>query len=283
MIHQLNIYGEDKVQIAVKRLKAFEPPEGYYLCFSGGKDSSVIKALADMAGVKYDAHYNNTGIDPPEAVRFIKRHHPDVKFETPKDADGNRITMWSLIPKKKMPPTRIVRYCCSELKETGGQGRFVITGVRWAESARRKNKRHLAEEQSGTKQTMSTDNIDDAPMFKFCYANRKKILNPIIDWSDAEVWQFIKEYNIPYCELYDKGFKRIGCIGCPMSSRRSSELERYPRYKQLYLEAFSQMLEERKKAGLKMVWQTPEEVMDWWLHGSDKNEGSQIKLEEMEK
>ena len=101
MIHQMNIYGMDKVEVAIERIKTYEKPEGYYLCFSGGKDSCVIKALADMAGVKYDAHYSNTGIDPPELVRFIKRHHPDVIFDCHYDKDGKRITMWNLIPQKK--------------------------------------------------------------------------------------------------------------------------------------------------------------------------------------
>lgn len=145
MIHQLDLYGHDKVDKAIMRLQTMEPPEGYYLCFSGGKDSVVIKALADMAGVKYDAHYNVTGIDPPELVKFIKDRFKDVEFDTPHDKQGKRITMWSLIPQRKMPPTRLVRYCCQELKERGGEGRFVITGVRWAESARRKNSRHMAE------------------------------------------------------------------------------------------------------------------------------------------
>lgn len=193
-IKQLNIYGEDKVEVAINRLRAFEPKKGYYLCFSGGKDSSVIKALADMAGVAYDAHYNCTGIDPPEAVRFIKEQHPDVAFEFPYDKEGKRITMWNLIPRKKMPPTRLVRYCCQELKETGGIGRFVITGVRWAESTRRKKTRNLIEYQNKSRnKAMSTDNIADAPMFKFCHDYHKKILNPIIDWTDAEAWEFIKE------------------------------------------------------------------------------------------
>ena len=138
MIHQLNMQGKDKVQVAIDRLKTFEPPEGYYLAFSGGKDSVVIKALADMAGVKYDAHYSVSSVDPPELVRFIKDVHPDVIFTYPRDKDGNIVTMWNLIPKEKMPPTRIVRYCCAQLKETGGKGRLKITGVRWAESARRK-------------------------------------------------------------------------------------------------------------------------------------------------
>ena len=50
MIRQINMYGNDKVETAIKRFQTFEPPEGYYLAFSGGKDSCVIKALADMRG-----------------------------------------------------------------------------------------------------------------------------------------------------------------------------------------------------------------------------------------
>lgn len=137
MIHQLNIQGKDKVQVAIDRLKTFEPKEGYYLAFSGGKDSVVIKALADMAEVKYDAHYNLTSVDPPELVQFIKTFN-DVQIDIPRYKDGKQITMWNLIASKKMPPTRKVRYCCAELKERCGQGRLVITGVRWAESANRK-------------------------------------------------------------------------------------------------------------------------------------------------
>ena len=138
MIHQLDIYGTDKVEKAIARLQTYEPPEGYYLCFSGGKDSCVIKALADMAGVKYDAHYAVSSVDPPELVRFIKDEHPDVIFDIPKDKNGKPITMWSLIAHNTMPPTRIVRYCCAHLKENGGKGRLKVTGVRWEESVRRK-------------------------------------------------------------------------------------------------------------------------------------------------
>ena len=91
-----------------------------------------------MAGVKYDAHYSVASVDPPELVRFIKDKHPDVEFEYPRYKDGSVVTMWNLIPKKTMPPTRIVRYCCQHLKEHGGGGRLKVTGVRWAESVRRK-------------------------------------------------------------------------------------------------------------------------------------------------
>ena len=124
MISQLQMTADgqilDKVEIAVKRLKAFEPPEGYYVAFSGGKDSQCVYHLCKMAGVKFDAHYAVTSVDPPELVRFIKTNYQDVKFERQHYPDGKPITMWSLIAEHTLPPTRKVRYCCASLKEPGG-------------------------------------------------------------------------------------------------------------------------------------------------------------------
>lgn len=138
MLGQLNLWGKNKVEVAIDRLQSFEPKEGYYLAFSGGKDSQCIYHLAEMAGVKFDAHYRITSVDPPELVRFIKTQYPDVALDYPRDADGNVITMWNLIPKQTIPPTRKARYCCDKLKESGGEGRLTVTGVRWAESPARK-------------------------------------------------------------------------------------------------------------------------------------------------
>ena len=305
MIHQLDIYGTDKVEKAIMRLQTYEPPEGYYLCFSGGKDSVVIKALADMAGVKYDAHYNISSVDPPELVRFIKDKHPDVIFEYPRDKDGKVITMWNLIPQKSMPPTRIVRYCCAYLKENGGKGRLKVTGVRWAESTRRKKSHSevtfadkkaikTIEQELSDEDFLSTpqggvvlrlDNRDNARIVEMCYRTHTTLVNPIIDWDDAEVWEFIKEYNVPYCSLYDEGFKRLGCIGCPMGSvqQREHEFERWPKYKNLYLMAFQQMIDKwgggtqmKKEAETQMIGlngssqkdfhsMTANEWMKWWI------------------
>lgn len=133
----LNPVLQEKERAAIEFLRAMERPEGYYLAFSGGKDSCVIKHLADKAGVKYRAVYRVTSVDPPELVAFIKKHHPDVEREIPRDKDGKPITMWNLIPKKGMLPTRLARYCCEKLKESGGDGYMTITGVRWAESVNR--------------------------------------------------------------------------------------------------------------------------------------------------
>lgn len=71
------LYGKtDKVQRAIDILRSFEPPEGYFLAFSGGKDSQCVYHLAKMAGVKFDAHYSVTSVDPPELCRFIKKITP---------------------------------------------------------------------------------------------------------------------------------------------------------------------------------------------------------------
>ena len=134
----------DKVKTAINRIRAFCPEEGYFLAFSGGKDSVVIKALCDLAGVKYDAHYNVTTVDPPELVRFIKSAYPDVAFDKPP------MSMRKLIVHKQFPPTRIQRYCCEVFKETHGEGRVTMTGVRWAESHNRKQNQGLVTVFNGT-------------------------------------------------------------------------------------------------------------------------------------
>lgn len=270
MLGQMNEEGKTMVEVAVDRIRHFEPAEGYYLAFSGGKDSIVCKELLNMSGVKYDAHYNVTTVDPPELVRYIKKHHPDVEFDIPKE------TMWELIAHKTIPPTRVARYCCDELKEGGGSGRFVVTGVRWAESTRRKNSRKMIElytkskakdELENKKVFLMSDNEEKRRMIETCPTKGKYIINPIIDWDDDDVWEFIRARNLPYCELYDQGFKRLGCVGCPLSKKRDRvrDFERWPQYRKAYIKAFEKMLEYRRSTGRESSQNTAEEVMEWWL------------------
>lgn len=278
---------------AIERIKAFEPDEGYYLAFSGGKDSVVCKALLDMAGVKYDATYRVTSVDPPELVRFIKNQHHDVIREVPRDKDGKPITMWNLIPRKLMPPTRLVRYCCSALKESGGDGRLTVTGVRWAESIKRKNSHGIVTIPVKSAQRtygdnpgfrinnsggviLTNDNEYRRRMIEQCYKRHKTTLNPIIEWTDSQVWEFIKAHGIPVCSLYGEGWHRLGCIGCPMAQKKGREKEflRWPKYKQHYLKAFERMLEVRKNRPGKPAWKAagrvidnpiPQDVFNWWM------------------
>ena len=145
----------DLEQIAIERLKAASDMslQHYGLPLvvtdSGGKDSQVVKELALRAGIPFEVMHNHTTADAPETVRFVRSEAKrfeelGIKYTINMPMyKGRRTSMWNLIPQKLMPPTRIVRYCCSVLKETGGAGRFITTGVRWAESASRKNSRGI--------------------------------------------------------------------------------------------------------------------------------------------
>lgn len=292
----------EKVKASIERLKAFEPEEGYYLAFSGGKDSIVCKTLLDMSECKYDSTYRVTSVDPPDLVRFIKSVHPDVKMQVPRYSDGKVVTMWNLIPKRLMPPTNLVRYCCMFLKEDGGDGRKVVTGVRWAESANRMKNQGMVTIPKANKTVdnllgnnsnfsvnksggviLVNDNEESRRLIEHCYKRTKVMINPIIDWDDHDVWNFIKANKIPYCSLYDEGFSRIGCIGCPMANtkQREKELSRFSKYKYAYIRAFQKMLDERKRRGKDTKsWETGKDVYNWWM-GYDILPG-QINLFEME-
>ena len=110
------------------------------------------------------------------------------------------------------------------------------------------------------------DNRENARIVEMCYKNHTTLINPIIDWTSEDVWEFIHEYEIPYCCLYDEGFKRLGCIGCPMGSKeqRLKEFERWPKYYNLYMVAFEKMIENR---GGGRAYQTAEEVMIGVING----------------
>lgn len=281
-----------KEKRAIQYLKSFEPEaEPYYLCYSGGKDSDAIRILAHLAGVKHDIVHELTTVDAPETVHYIKSI-PNVIINRPK------LSMWQLIPQKGMPPTRIVRYCCSELKEKGGQGRLKITGVRWEESAKRaENAGYI--QIIGKPKTMQSSanklrinyklnkqggmllNNDNDPSRRFvehCYRTTATMINPIVNWTDEDVWEFLTHYGCKSNPLYECGFKRIGCIGCPMAGKkRYTHFNLYPKYKILYLRAFERILERQKSLGKKTRFNSAEEVFRWWM----EEDPDQITFEEV--
>lgn len=289
MLKEMTLFGEvDKVQTAIDRLKAFEPPEGYYLAFSGGKDSQCIYHLAKMAGVKFDAHYSITSVDPPELIRFIKNYYPDVSRDYPRDAKGNVLTMWNLIPRQMFPPTQRFRYCCKSLKEANGIGRVTVTGVRWEESVRRKVKQGIATIQDAEEEhyiqamdagvnahmsssgglVLNDDNDESRRLVEQCYRTRKTLVNPIVEWKESDVWEFLNDVvKVPHCELYDQGYDRLGCIGCPMSNYHMVEdFERYPKHKEAYIRAFDRMLNVLESRGKTRTWKSGQEVYEWWVN-----------------
>ena len=235
---------QNMVDDAIARIQGYEPlagPEGYILGFSGGKDSVVILELCRIAGVKFTAIHSLTTIDPPEVVDFV-RQVPETTIVRP------RKSFFQLLLDKGVPPLRRRRWCCEELKESGNDARLVITGIRWAESARRTKRK----------------------LFDTCYRGKgRRLLNPIIDWSDAQVWEFIRSRNLPYCRLYDEGRKRLGCLFCPMSPirQRIADAERYPKYAAAFRRTFCRLHEQRMTKAPDSVkrWPDGNAMFEWWL------------------
>lgn len=272
----------DLEHIAIERLRtASEMSLQYYgqplvITDSGGKDSSVCKELARRSGIPFEIMHNHTTADAPETVRFVRQEAKrfedlGIKYTINMPTyKGKRVSMWSLIPQKLMPPTRLVRYCCSVLKETGGAGRFIATGVRWAESTSRKNGRGIYEK-SGDKEhriILNNDNDDKRMLFENCRIIAKRVVNPIVDWTDTDVWQFLLDAKAPVNPLYGEGWCRVGCVGCPMAGTngREEEFLRWPEYKGLYIKAFDNMLIERQRRGKTITgWGSGVDVFNWWM------------------
>jgi len=244
----------DIAKRAIGVLRKYEPANGYYLAFSGGKDSCVIKELAIQAEVKFDAHYSVTTIDPPEVVYFIRKFHPDVIFDRPEIPFLTKLI-------SKGFPLRQKRWCCEYLKERCGRERVVVTGIRRTESFARRS-REIYETFKG-----------------------KTNINPILNWSNEEVWLFIKYNNIPYCNLYDLDFSRIGCLFCPMKSPmiRKLERERYPGYEKSFRWAFNKLYENRLSKGKTSIlrWKNGDEMFDWWINDYKNKKAGRLRQEEL--
>jgi phosphoadenosine phosphosulfate reductase len=285
MLKENTLWGaENKVAIAVERIKEFAPlavqnnSAGYYVCISGGKDSSAIQELCVMAGVKCEFVHNHTSVDHPETVRFVRREKERVErlgyaftVATRRYRDGRQKTMWNGIVINGLP-LKSQRWCCKQLKEFGGDDRYVITGVRWAESPRRKNSRNMHEITGKNNQehiTFNNDNDMKRKLTEMCLQKRRFVLNPIIDWTDDDVWDFLNGRGVPVNPLYAQGWKRVGCLGCPLTRKGPRELERFPKYKAMYFRAARRHIEHRRAAGLpeKAIMETPEKYFAWWLTG----------------
>lgn len=273
----------EKEQRAKELLRLMSKREPLYVCYSGGKDSDVIRILSELSGADYELHHNLTTVDAPETVYYVR------KYVKPENIHRPERSMWQLIVDKRIPPTRIARYCCAELKERGGEFRKKVTGVRWAESRRRKDNQGLFTiigksktvqkmgEESGVNfyvnaqggVVLNQDNAENRQFVENCYRTTSTLINPIIDWTDAEVWEFLKYYGCDSNPLYSQGGKRVGCIGCPLAGyeRQKADLAKYPAYRANYVKAFDRMCKAREASGKanRGAWCDGEHVMRWWV------------------
>lgn len=239
-----------------------DPENGFYMAVSGGKDSQVLYHIAKLAGVRFKAHMNLTSIDPPEVIRFVKQEYPDVELIKPK------MSIYEMAKKKCMLPTKIMRWCCAEFKETSGAGKVTLIGIRREESVRRAKRGEISTNIKGkrTEETFDQWSEHEEQMVT-CVGGKDKILvSPIIYWTKRDVWEFLNSNNIPHCELYDQGYTRIGCICCPMSQLRQKrkEIERWPHVKRNWLKTIQWLID---NGYVNYNFNDAETGFKWWISG----------------
>lgn len=236
----------------------YDAENGYYLAFSGGKDSQALFHMTQLAGVKFRGHMNLTSIDPPEVIRFVKKNYPEVELIKPDKS------IFQHAVEKQILPTMRVRWCCKEYKETAGAGKVTLIGIRKAESSRRAKRNEVEinnhkfsgnldgldeyrQEQKAKRarrkskeQGVNITNADEEQTLGCIHGKESLLISPIIYWTEQDVWEFLNDVvRVPHCSLYDEGWHRIGCIGCPMSSHKQKiiENERYPHVKRGWIKA----------------------------------------------
>ena len=179
------------VSDSINFLKKHEPKEGYFLGFSGGKDSIVLEHLAKLSKVKYKPYYTCTRIDPPEIYKFIKEHYPEIEWCYSKRSFWKLISIYA-------PPTIRQRWCCDQIKKNPAFKKsplkYRLMGIRFEESSRRRKRKKVVEE------------YKKHPGYY--------MVKPIFHWKEWHIWEFIDQYNLSYPKLYDEGFSRIGCVVC---------------------------------------------------------------------
>jgi phosphoadenosine phosphosulfate reductase len=246
------------LQKAEKIALSYDQEDGFYLAFSGGKDSQALLHMAQLAGVKFRAHMNLTSVDPPEVIRFVRTNYKEVELNKPHKS------IFRIAVEKQILPTQRVRWCCAEYKENAGAGKVTLIGIRRKESSRRAKRNEVEisnrkfsgslddfeeyrQEQKAKrarrrskKDGVNITNADNEQTLGCINGKESLLISPIINWSERDVWEFLNDVvSVPHCSLYDESWKRIGCIGCPMSSRKQKlfEIKRYPHVKRNWIKA----------------------------------------------
>jgi len=226
----------DKVAIAFERLRTFEPPEGYYVAISGGKDSTVIYDLCHRSGCTCRYYHSLTTLDAPETVHFIRQHHPDAEIRQPK------MPLLRRMEQKGVMPLRGRAWCCDDYKERKDVDGYVVMGVRTAES-RNRSKRRVVEA---------------------CYRRKRtQMVNIILDWTERDVWAYIRGNSLPYNPLYDDGFTRVGCVLCPKVRHIDRQRERFPKLYEAWHRAALRTWDNSESA--QRTWDSGEAMWQWWL------------------
>ena len=301
-------YLDEKIKEATASLQlAADMSLHYYhkpliVCYSGGKDSDVLLDLAkrSLKTTEFEVLNSHTTVDAPETVYHIRNVFKECESQGIKTTikmpmyKGERTTMWKLIEDKGIPPTRIMRYCCNVLKEASTPNRMCAVGVREDESIKRRGRdvfgvlerRKSKREYRSLSHTFAMFKIDqigggyECQFIKTCKENKDTIVNPIYHFTTKDIWEYVERYGVKMNPLYAKGFRRVGCVGCPLSREQKKEFELYPKYKENYIKAFDRMLKKREEDGkpfTKYKFKDGLDVFRWWV-GEDPK---QIRIEDL--
>jgi len=228
--------------------------KGVYVAFSGGKDSTVLLHIARQLYPGILGVFNNTGLELPEINAFVRSYDNvvilrpkmpfhkvikkygwpiiskeqahfisqfrNIKSEDPKHARAKSPNLlrlrWFGRPNGRSKisekwkfavdaPFEISPKCCDKLKKEPAKrfekqtGRKPMLGVMASESQLR-SQRHIC-------------NLYDA---------KRPISKPLLRWSEQDIWNYIREFKVPYCKAYDQGWERTGCIFCMYGIHKDS-------------------------------------------------------------
>lgn len=237
---------------------ALNPQDGYYVAFSGGKDSQALLQLVKMAGVRHKAYYSVTTNDPPPNVYFIRQYYPDVVFLHPKR------NFFKIIEQKGLP-TMFHRFCCAELKEIAGAGNAVLTGVRAEESRKRAAYNDVMVysrrmEHRGNTHTRTIAEIEENE-HRCIKGNDKLMIYPILRWTEKDVWRFLHEQGLPTNPCYSLT-GRVGCMFCPFSNKK--QIDRYEKQYPKFKEHIMQSLEIYWQKKDEHIMDSPQVYYEWW-------------------
>ena len=249
MKEQKELSTEEKVQKAVRFIKAISSQTTPFIAYSGGKDSVVLAYLCKEAGVSLPLMHNVTTIDPPGTLSFCIKN--GANLIRPKR------TFLQIVEKKGMP-TMFRRFCCKELKEQyiGPRGLF---GIRKDESVKR---------------SLCYDDVTD-----IYYYTKKKFTEryfPMLYFNDTDIEEIVNKHSLECHPLYydHQGHfdvrRRLGCIGCPLQGDRGKlDYLEYPKLLERILERLVKYHENhgrtKKDAYLNAVYN-----LFYSNHGSEK-------------
>jgi phosphoadenosine phosphosulfate reductase len=101
------------------------------------------------------------------------------------------------------------RKLCCDIRKVGPLNRALKNLAAWMTGLRR--------EQAPTRTDLLKVEIDQG------HGGIAKI-NPLIDWSHKQVWDYIRENNVPYNKLHDQGYPSIGCAPCTRAVKPGEDI-----------------------------------------------------------